>query len=128
MERIDLMEELKKIRARGAEVSSTMIVKTKTLRIVLMAGRAGAGGRDAGSGHGRNSKKTGGAGTAGGGAARRKSERGEVAGRPWECPLPDSDSRFRTLCAVCRYKLFNLFMGLGWAVFGLQNAVECECR
>ncbi|HET9085909.1 MAG TPA: cupin domain-containing protein [Acidobacteriaceae bacterium] len=42
MEKIDLSGEIKKIRARGAEVSSTTLVKTNTLRIVLMALRAGA--------------------------------------------------------------------------------------
>lgn len=42
METIHLLDELKKIRDRGAEVSSTTLVKNGTLRIVLMALRAGA--------------------------------------------------------------------------------------
>jgi len=43
MDRIDIAEELKKIRARDAEVSSTTLLKTDTLRVVLMALKAGAG-------------------------------------------------------------------------------------
>lgn len=42
MDQIDITEELKKIRARGVEVSSTTVLKTDTLRIVLMALKAGA--------------------------------------------------------------------------------------
>ena len=42
MDQIDIAEELKKIRARGAEVSSTTVLKTETLRVVLMALKAGA--------------------------------------------------------------------------------------
>lgn len=39
---IRLSEELRKLRSRAGEVSSTTLVKTDTLRIVLMALRAGA--------------------------------------------------------------------------------------
>ncbi|HET9100566.1 MAG TPA: cupin domain-containing protein [Acidobacteriaceae bacterium] len=42
MDRIDISEELKKIHARETNVSSTTLLKTDTLRIVLMALRAGA--------------------------------------------------------------------------------------
>lgn len=42
MEQIDIADEIKKIRARGAEVSSTTVLKTETLRVVLMALKAGA--------------------------------------------------------------------------------------
>jgi len=42
MDKINLTDELAKIRARNAEVSSTTLLKTDTLRIVLMALRAGA--------------------------------------------------------------------------------------
>jgi quercetin dioxygenase-like cupin family protein len=42
MEQIRLTEELNKIRARGAEVGSTTLLKTDTLRIVLMALKPGA--------------------------------------------------------------------------------------
>ena len=42
MEQFDIAEELKKIRARAAEVSSTTLLKTDTLRVVLMALKAGA--------------------------------------------------------------------------------------
>lgn len=42
MDQMDIAEELSKIRARGSEVSSTTLLKTNTLRIVLMALKAGA--------------------------------------------------------------------------------------
>lgn len=42
MDRIDIAAELSKIRSRGADVSSTTLLKTDTLRIVLMALRGGA--------------------------------------------------------------------------------------
>jgi quercetin dioxygenase-like cupin family protein len=42
MDRIDLTEELNKIRMRETDVGSTTLLKTDTLRIVLMALRAGA--------------------------------------------------------------------------------------
>jgi quercetin dioxygenase-like cupin family protein len=42
MEQINIAEELKKIRARDAEVSSTTVLKTDALRVVLMALKAGA--------------------------------------------------------------------------------------
>jgi len=42
MDKIDIVEELEKIRARNAEVSSTTVLKTDSLRVVLMALKAGA--------------------------------------------------------------------------------------
>lgn len=42
MDRFDIIEELKKIRARDADVSSSTLLKTDTLRVVLMALKAGA--------------------------------------------------------------------------------------
>ncbi len=42
MDRIDITEELRKIRARDVEVSSTTVLKTDTLRIVLIVLRSGA--------------------------------------------------------------------------------------
>ena len=42
MNRTDIAEELKKIRARGTDVGSTTLIKSDTLRVVLMALKAGA--------------------------------------------------------------------------------------
>ncbi|HUZ04226.1 MAG TPA: cupin domain-containing protein [Acidobacteriaceae bacterium] len=42
MDQVDITGELAKIRARGTEVSSTSLIKTDSLRIVLMALKAGA--------------------------------------------------------------------------------------
>lgn len=42
MEKIEIAEELKNIRARNAEVSSTTVLKTDTLRVVLMVLKSGA--------------------------------------------------------------------------------------
>lgn len=42
MERIDLHKELQSIRSRDLDVSSTTVLKTDTLRIVLIALRSGA--------------------------------------------------------------------------------------
>ncbi len=42
MEQIDIGEELKKIRGRNTEVSSTTVLKTDALRVVLMVLKAGA--------------------------------------------------------------------------------------
>lgn len=42
MEQFDIAEELRKIRGRDAEVSSTTLLKTDTLRVVLMALKEGA--------------------------------------------------------------------------------------
>lgn len=42
MDRFDIAEELKKIRSREADVSSTTLLKTDTLRVVLMALKSGA--------------------------------------------------------------------------------------
>lgn len=42
MEQIDISGELKKIHARNAEVSSTTVLKTDTLRVVLMVLKSGA--------------------------------------------------------------------------------------
>ncbi len=42
MEQMDIAQELRTIRTRGAEVSSTTVLKTDTLRVVLMALKAGA--------------------------------------------------------------------------------------
>jgi len=42
MEQLNIDGELQKIRARNADVSSATILKTETLRVVLMAIKAGA--------------------------------------------------------------------------------------
>jgi len=42
MDRVNLNDELSKLRAREADVSSNTLLKTDTLRIVLIALRAGA--------------------------------------------------------------------------------------
>ncbi|MGH9615326.1 MAG: cupin domain-containing protein [Acidobacteriaceae bacterium] len=42
MDQMNLSEELNKIRGRNTDVSSTTLLKTETLRVVLMALRAGA--------------------------------------------------------------------------------------